>query len=288
MFGSFVWILKKFKTYPKTHLITLVISKTDQVINVRYDKIVKGVPACNVSSVVIFFKCNLFCFRDLRMLFKSSPPYSLSRARPSIRWQNSLKKRSPTESRPSSRCFLFEMEHIKFVCSSDKCLILNPENKTTEKFINGLKMQFQSKVSQSCHQQRRRIPLYIYPTPISCEVPWRSVWSIVKSKNCIRIVSPPSMGQRTLILWQTLILILPKVANIDKENSPEQDNSRKQLIQKYCQVYSKYKVHQRCTTVYFISATNHTLHENQSRCKIKETCFIWNLYIMPLYHFASP
>ena len=64
MFGSFVWILKKFKTYPKTHLITLVISKTDQVINVRYDKIVKGVPACNVSSVVIFFKCNQIASND--------------------------------------------------------------------------------------------------------------------------------------------------------------------------------------------------------------------------------
>ena len=43
-----VWLFcmnfhKSFKTYPKTHLITLVISKTDQVINVRYDKIVKGV-----------------------------------------------------------------------------------------------------------------------------------------------------------------------------------------------------------------------------------------------------
>ena len=96
-----VWLFcmnfhKSFKTYPKTHLITLVISKTDQVINVRYDKIVKGVPACNVSSVVIFFKCNLFCFRDLRMLFKSSSSYSLSR--PSIRWESSFKKHQPRAS----------------------------------------------------------------------------------------------------------------------------------------------------------------------------------------------
>ena len=40
--------------------------------------------------------------------------------------------------RPSSRCFLFEMEHIKLVCFSDKCLILNPDDKATENFINGL------------------------------------------------------------------------------------------------------------------------------------------------------
>ena len=63
------------------------------------------------------------------------------------------------------------MEHIKLVCFSDKCLILNPDHKATENFINGLKMQLQSKVSKSCHRQKRRISLNIYPTPISCEVP---------------------------------------------------------------------------------------------------------------------
>ena len=50
------------------------------------------------------------------------------------------------KSRPSSRCFLFEMEHIKLVCFSDKCLILNPDDKATQNFIYGLKMQFHCEV----------------------------------------------------------------------------------------------------------------------------------------------
>lgn len=54
------------------------------------------------------------------------------------------------KSRPSSRCFLFEMEHIKLVCFSDKCLILNPDDKATQNFIYGLKMQFHCEVIQSC------------------------------------------------------------------------------------------------------------------------------------------
>ena len=53
--------------------------------------------------------------------------------------------------RPSSRCFLFEMEHIKLVCFSDKCLILNPDDKATQNFIYGLKMQFHCVVRSHSH-----------------------------------------------------------------------------------------------------------------------------------------
>jgi len=75
-------------------------------------------------------------FRDLRMLLKSTDTASAKQS----------KARHPfILPRPSSGCFLFEMEHIKLVCFSDKCLILNPDHKATENFINGLKMQLQSK-----------------------------------------------------------------------------------------------------------------------------------------------
>ena len=42
------------------------------------------------------------------------------------------------------------MEHIKLVCFSDKCLILNPDDKATQNFIYGLKMQFHCEVISSC------------------------------------------------------------------------------------------------------------------------------------------
>ena len=67
--------------------------------------------------------------RDLRMLLKSSP--ALSKARhPAIM------------PRPSSKCFILEMENIKLLCFSEKCLIINPEERATQNFIKGLKEQF--------------------------------------------------------------------------------------------------------------------------------------------------
>jgi len=80
-------------------------------------------------------------FRDLRMLLKSTD-IAMSKARhPSLL------------PRPSSRCFLFEMEHIKLVCFSDKCLILNPDDKATQNFIYGLKMQFHCEESVPVHEE---------------------------------------------------------------------------------------------------------------------------------------
>lgn len=67
-------------------------------------------------------------FRDLRMLMKSSP--ALSKARhPAIL------------PRPSSDCFILELENIKLLCFSQKCLIINPEERTSDTFIKGLKEQ---------------------------------------------------------------------------------------------------------------------------------------------------
>ena len=40
--------------------------------------------------------------------------------------------------RPSSNCYILEMEHIKLICLSGKCLILNPDQKPTKAFINNL------------------------------------------------------------------------------------------------------------------------------------------------------
>ena len=44
--------------------------------------------------------------------------------------------------RPSSRCYIFEMETIRLICFSEKCLILTPEDKNTQAFIKSLKAQF--------------------------------------------------------------------------------------------------------------------------------------------------
>jgi len=72
---------------------------------------------------------NKLPFRDLRMIIKSSQ--TLSKARhPALL------------PRPSSQCYIFEMEHIKLLCFSDKCLVLNPDDKATQSFIATLQEQF--------------------------------------------------------------------------------------------------------------------------------------------------
>jgi len=72
--------------------------------------------------------CNL-PFRDLRMILKSATSAARSR-HPLIM------------PRPSSKCFIFEMETVKIICFSEKCFILNPEDKNTQAFIRSLKAQF--------------------------------------------------------------------------------------------------------------------------------------------------
>ena len=44
--------------------------------------------------------------------------------------------------RPSSQCFILDIENIKLLCFSEKCLILNPEDRASQNFIKGLKEQF--------------------------------------------------------------------------------------------------------------------------------------------------
>ena len=44
--------------------------------------------------------------------------------------------------RPSSKCFIFDMEHIKLVCFKDECLILNVEDNAAQIYVEGLKDQF--------------------------------------------------------------------------------------------------------------------------------------------------
>ena len=70
-------------------------------------------------------------FRDLRMILKAS--------------ESSSKATHPVlMPRPSSKCFIFEMEHIKLLCFSDKCIILNTEDKAAQIYVAGLKDQFKS------------------------------------------------------------------------------------------------------------------------------------------------
>ena len=74
---------------------------------------------------------DFYISRDLRMLLKSSA--ALSKARhPAIL------------PRPSSKCFILEMENIKLLCFSEKCLTINPEERATQNFIKGLKEQCKS------------------------------------------------------------------------------------------------------------------------------------------------
>lgn len=72
---------------------------------------------------------NQLSFRDLRMILKSATSAARSR-HPLIM------------PRPSSKCFIFEMETVKIICFSEKCFILNPEDKNTQAFIRSLKAQF--------------------------------------------------------------------------------------------------------------------------------------------------
>ena len=44
--------------------------------------------------------------------------------------------------RPSSQCFILDIENIKLLCFSEKCLIINPEDRATQNFIRGLKEHF--------------------------------------------------------------------------------------------------------------------------------------------------
>jgi len=64
-------------------------------------------------------------FRDLRMILKCPDRGGLTR-HPALL------------PRPSSNCYILEMEHIKLICLPDKCIILNPDQKPTKAFINNL------------------------------------------------------------------------------------------------------------------------------------------------------
>ena len=69
--------------------------------------------------------------RDLRMLLKTS---------------TSLRAKYPALlPRPSSKCFIFDIENIRLLCFSDHCIIFNPEDHATQRFIKCLKEQFRLK-----------------------------------------------------------------------------------------------------------------------------------------------
>jgi hypothetical protein len=46
--------------------------------------------------------------------------------------------------RPSSRCFILDVEHITLLCFSDKCLILNSDVSAMHNFVSELKLQFET------------------------------------------------------------------------------------------------------------------------------------------------
>jgi len=78
--------------------------------------------------------------RDLRMLLKPADTVSYSGNR---------SKFPALLPRPSSKCYIFEMEHIKLICFSDRCLIFNPGDKATQRFVDEINDQFRAAGSDS-------------------------------------------------------------------------------------------------------------------------------------------
>ena len=66
--------------------------------------------------------------RDLKLLLRCSAPGRVQH--PAIL------------PRPSSKCVIFLIEHIKMICFTDQCIILTPDDKVTNKFVDSLKNHF--------------------------------------------------------------------------------------------------------------------------------------------------
>ena len=69
-------------------------------------------------------------YRDLMLIMKASDGRS-SRSQPKLL------------PRPLSKCFVFDMEHIKLICFKEECFILNADDKASKTFVAGLKEQCQ-------------------------------------------------------------------------------------------------------------------------------------------------
>ena len=70
--------------------------------------------------------------RDIRMIMKESEP----RGRYYL---------PVLMLRPSSNCFIFDMECIKFICFKDMCIIFNLEDNAAHTFIGDLEKKFKMK-----------------------------------------------------------------------------------------------------------------------------------------------
>ena len=64
--------------------------------------------------------------RDLRLLLK--PPEAVTYSGDRAKFPTLLV-------RPASKCFIFHMEHLKLLCFADRCLVFNPQDKATERFM---------------------------------------------------------------------------------------------------------------------------------------------------------
>ena len=50
--------------------------------------------------------------------------------------------------RPLSKCFIFHMEHLKLLCFKDRCLIFNPSEKATQRFVGDISMAQSSQIRE--------------------------------------------------------------------------------------------------------------------------------------------
>merc|ERR1719228_871908 len=44
--------------------------------------------------------------------------------------------------RPANKCVIFLVEHVKMICFTDLCIILTPDDKRTDRFVESLKNHF--------------------------------------------------------------------------------------------------------------------------------------------------
>ena len=86
--------------------------------------------------------------------------------------------------RPSSKCFIFEMETVKLICFSEKCFILNPEDKNTQAFIRSLKAQFRLSATNFIRWSKVKVPDQSNWVTLSPQDQWWHHHEVVTPKKC--------------------------------------------------------------------------------------------------------
>jgi len=133
-----VWSVRKCALHRCTPLLTLarrLVTNTDTSLSVLE---VRGCGEQNTRLMTVpDFLCHLpkpLPIRDLRVFLRSR----------SSRSGTLSPHRKPTlVPRPASGCYIFDIEHIRFLCYTDRCLILDPDRPLLQAFLNLLSSDLQ-------------------------------------------------------------------------------------------------------------------------------------------------